>query len=88
MIYKFSIDEEINLIQIATDRTKPNKFVLNAINKIFKNEQELLDLDPHCLGTIKRITTIQDVVQVKFGLTYDDLFGYQYLNVSSQKEET
>ncbi|CAF4506068.1 unnamed protein product [Rotaria socialis] len=72
-VYKFSTGEELDLIQIPADRTKPNKFVLNAIDKIFKDEQELLDIDPRCLNTDKRITIIQDAVQIKFGLTCDEL---------------
>ncbi|CAF3437958.1 unnamed protein product [Rotaria socialis] len=72
-VYKFSTGEELDLIQIPADRTKPTKFVLNAIDKIFKDEQELLDIDPRCLNTDKRITIIQDAVQIKFGLTCDEL---------------
>jgi hypothetical protein len=58
-VVKSSTGEEFDLIKIPADPTKPNKFVLNAIDKIFKNENELLDIDPRGMETDDRITTIR-----------------------------
>jgi hypothetical protein len=32
-------------MQIPANRMKPNKFVLNAVDQLFKAEKELLDID-------------------------------------------
>ncbi|CAF4481371.1 unnamed protein product [Rotaria socialis] len=70
---KSTTGEQIELLQIPTDRMNSNKFVLKAVDRIFKDGKELIDLDPRSIDTDDRIKTIRDAVQVKFGLTNDEL---------------
>ncbi|CAF3739422.1 unnamed protein product [Rotaria socialis] len=70
---KSTTGEKIELLQIPADRTNPNKFVLKAVDRIFKEGKELIDLDPRSIDTDDRIKTIRDAVQVKFSLTNDEL---------------
>jgi len=51
--------EQIDLLKIPASRNKPNKFVLNTLDQIFKNKQDLIDIDPYQLDTDKRITIIR-----------------------------
>ncbi|CAF4504860.1 unnamed protein product, partial [Rotaria sp. Silwood2] len=73
VVYESSNGEQIDLIQIPADRSNPNKFVLKAVDRIFTEPQQLLDLDPRSIDADKRIITIRDAVQVKFGLTSEEL---------------
>ncbi|CAF1498461.1 unnamed protein product [Rotaria sordida] len=73
VMYAFSNGEKIDLIQIPADKSNPNKFVLKAIEQIFKEPKELVDTDPHSIDTDKRVITIRNAVQVKFGLTPEEL---------------
>ncbi|CAF4712502.1 unnamed protein product [Rotaria magnacalcarata] len=65
--------EQIELLQIPADKTNPNKFVLKAIDRVFKEGKELLDIDPRSIDTDDRIRAIRDAVKIKFGLKNDEL---------------
>ncbi|CAF2017072.1 unnamed protein product [Rotaria magnacalcarata] len=65
--------EQIELLQIPADKTNPNKFVLKAIDRVFKEGKELLDIDPRSIDTDDRIRATRDAVKIKFGLKNDEL---------------
>ncbi len=58
-IYEHSNGEKIDLLTITANRNKPNKFVLNALDRIFKDENDLINMDVHDFDTDNRITVIR-----------------------------
>ncbi|CAF3071011.1 unnamed protein product, partial [Rotaria sp. Silwood2] len=59
--------DQVQLLQIAVDKANPNKFVLKAVDRIFKQRKELFHSSS--IDTDDRIKAIR----VKFGLTNDEL---------------
>ena len=49
----------VNLLQIPADRTQPNKFVLTAIDRVFSDKNELLQLDGRDIDTDNLIVLIR-----------------------------
>ncbi|CAF3057205.1 unnamed protein product, partial [Rotaria sp. Silwood2] len=72
LISKSSTGEEVDLLLISADKTKPNKFVLSAIDKLF-TDKDLFAIDPRSMEDDHRILSIQNAVQIKFGLKTDEL---------------
>ncbi|CAF3029897.1 unnamed protein product [Rotaria sp. Silwood2] len=68
---KSTTGEQAQLLQIPVDKANPNKFVLKTVDRILKQGKELFD--PPSIDTDDRIKAILDSVQVKFGLTNDEL---------------
>ncbi|CAF4352097.1 unnamed protein product [Rotaria sp. Silwood2] len=73
IIFKFPTGEEVDLLKISANKTNPNKFVLKAIDQLFKEEKQLIDIDSRDIDTDSRVTIIRDAVQAKFGLTAEEL---------------
>jgi len=55
-------DEEIDLVQLPADRTRPNYFVLTCVNKLF-NEDEILKMNARDLDTDSRVLSIRSKLQ-------------------------
>ena len=51
--------EVVDLLQIPAERAKPNKYVLNATEKLFSDKNELLMIDPHKIDMDDRIQLIR-----------------------------